>query len=91
MNVVISPLYIKLCKVGKLAKIVDEIRDEEQWVCIFDSMLVEILIVLDWVEFTIFLFDEEKGGGLQGFRWLNLSHLQVFIYEGFASFQFCRV
>ena len=78
-DVVISPSYVEFGKEGKLAKVVDEVGDKRQGVCVLDCMFVKIAIVLDWPKFSILLFDEEKGGGLRGLRWPNPSCFQVFI------------
>ena len=85
-NVVISPSYVEFGKEGKLVEIVDEIGDKRQGVCILYCMFVEIAIVLDQLKFSILLFDEEKGGGLWGFRWSNLSCFQIFIDERSAGY-----
>ena len=50
-------------------------------------MFVKITIVLDWLKFSILLFDEEKGGGLRGLRWSNPSCFQVFVDERSAGRQ----
>ena len=54
-------------------------------------MFIEILIILNWVKFAIFLLYKKEEGGLQGFGWSNSSSLQVVLYKVSTSFQFLRV
>ena len=66
-DVVVSPLYIKFSEMIKLLKVINKVRDEREGICVFDSVLVKILIVLNWMKFAIFLFDETEQGGLRRF------------------------
>ena len=63
-NFIISPSYVELGKERELAKIVDEVGDKGQGVCVLYSMFIEISVVLDWSKLSVFLFDEEERGGL---------------------------
>ena len=85
LNVIISPPYIELGKERELAKVVDEIGDEGQGVCVLYCMFIEISVVLNWSKLSILLFDKKEERGLWGFGWSDLSCFQVFIDECLAG------
>ena len=39
---------------------------------------VQSSVILDWSESSVFLFDEEEGGGVWAFRWTYVALLDVF-------------
>ena len=57
-------------------------------------MFIEILVVLNRVKLSVFLFDEEEGGGLQGldgqirpvFRFLSMNVWQAVSSSGFSGY-----
>jgi hypothetical protein len=63
-NIVVTPLNIELCEDVGPFEFVDEIGDEGEGIGVTDSVFIDISIVLTWSESSIFLFDEEEGGGL---------------------------
>ena len=87
-NVVESPSDIELGKDHRVLHIVDQFRDKGQWVCIADSVGIQVLIVLARAERTIFFCNEEERGGLWGFGQNNSSGFEVFLDENFAYLLF---
>jgi hypothetical protein len=61
-NIIVSPSYIELGEVLCTLESIDEIVDEGKKVSIFSCDGVECSIVLDEVELTILLLDEEDWG-----------------------------
>jgi hypothetical protein len=59
VDIIVSPLYIELGEVSHTLESIDEIVDEGEGVLIFLHDSIECLIVLDEVELTILLLDEE--------------------------------
>ena len=68
VNVVVSPLNIKLGKDLGILDLVNEVLDEGEGVGIFDSMTIDILIVLARSEGIrgVFLVNKEERGCLGG-------------------------
>ena len=58
VNVVVPPSYIYLREVFCSFQFIDEGGDEWEWVCVFDSMLIEIPVILAGVEASILLLDK---------------------------------
>ncbi len=85
-DVVISPTDIKLCEVFGAAELVDEFRDEQKRVSGFDRHFIELPIILYGSKCSIFLFDEEEGGGERGFQGTDPSGFQVFVKEPIKLF-----
>ena len=73
VDIVVSPLNIKLDEVFCILEFVDKVRDEEERIGISDGVLIQIAIILIGVEFPVLLFDKEEGGGLGGVEEANLS------------------
>ena len=61
VNIVVSPLNVKLGKMMSVFQLVYKIGDEGKGVCVISSMFAEVSIVLTRVEFAILLFDKEEG------------------------------
>jgi hypothetical protein len=61
-DIIVSPSYIELGEVSRALESMDEIVDEGKGVSIFSCDGVECSIVLDEVELTILLLDEEDWG-----------------------------
>jgi hypothetical protein len=61
-DIIVSPSYIKLGEVSCALELMDEIVDEGEGVSIFSRDGIECSIVLDEVELTILLLDEEDWG-----------------------------
>ena len=66
-NVVISPMDVKLGEQGRLFHVVDQFRDEWEWIGISDGMGVEVTVVLAGAKGSIFLWDKKEGRGLGRF------------------------
>jgi hypothetical protein len=62
MDIIVSTSYIELGEVSRTFELMDEIIDEGEGVLIFLCDGIECLIVLDKVELTILLLDEEDWG-----------------------------
>ena len=80
--VIETPLDIKFCEVPGSAELGDELGDEREKVFVLDGYSVQCAIVLDQLERTIFLFNEEYRGCYGGFGRSYLSGTQVFLQEG---------
>ena len=67
-NVVVPPSNIKFGKDFGIFNLINEVLDEGERVCIFDSMTVDISIILARLEGIrgIFLVDKEEGCCLGG-------------------------
>ena len=72
VDIVIFPLNIKLGEVFCVLEFVDEVRDERKRIAILDSVLIQIVIILARMEFSVLLFDKEEGGGLRGVEGADL-------------------
>ena len=77
--VIETPSDIKFCEVPGSAELGDEFRDEREGVPVLDSYSVQCAIVLDQLEQTIFLFNEEHRGCYGGLGRSDLSGTQVFL------------
>ncbi len=62
-DVVVSPANVELCEVLGPTKLVNELRDEREWISILDRHLVQFAVVLDWSQRAILFLNEEEGGG----------------------------
>ncbi len=65
MDVIISPTYVKLSEEGAPGKVVDSLGNEWGNVVVFLGPMVDRTIVLNWTEFSVFLFDEEEVCGVR--------------------------
>ena len=65
VNIVVSPLNIKLGEVPGIFEFVDKVGDEGEGVHVVDGMLIQIVVILAGAEFPV-LFDKEERGGLGG-------------------------
>ena len=70
---------IKFCEVPGSVELGDKLGDEKEGVLVFDSYGIQHAIVLDQLEQTIFLFNEEHRGHYRGFGRSDLSSMQVFL------------
>ena len=77
-----APTDVEFCEVLGSAELRDEFRDEGERVSIFDSYGVQRVIVLDQLEQTIFLLNEEHWGCDRGFGGSDSSGAEVFLQEG---------
>jgi len=75
--VIETPSDVKLCEVLGSAELGDEFRDEGEGVPVLDGYGVQRAIVLDQLERTILLFNEEYWGCNGGLRGSDLSSMQV--------------
>ena len=62
--VVVSPVYVKFGEDLSVSQFVYEVGDKGKGVGVTDGVFVDIAVVLARAKSTIFLFDEEEGGGL---------------------------
>jgi hypothetical protein len=90
-HIVVSPVYVHFGKNAWPVKSVDEVRDEQKRVGVFDGMGVDILVVLAGTYHPILLGDEEEGWHLGGLGRLNLASGKVFVYKAFTGFMFLGV
>ena len=79
VDVVASPMNVKLSEMSSIFQFVYEIRDQRQRVDVMSGVFVEISIILAETKFFI-LFDEEEGG------WYY--NLPLFFYFPDLSFLF---
>ena len=63
MNVVITPMNVKLGEVVGVVQLINEVWDERERGCILDSDIIKTVIVLYRAEFAILLVDKEEGAG----------------------------
>ena len=61
VDVVVSPMNVKLSEMSSIFQFVYEIRDQRQRIGVMSGVFVEISIILTETKFSI-LFDEEEGG-----------------------------
>ena len=62
--IVVPPAYVKLGEDLSVSQFIYEVRDEGKGVGVTDGVFVDIMVVLAGANSTVFLFDEEEGGGL---------------------------
>ena len=72
VNVVISPTNVKFGEQGGLLHVINEFRNEGEWISIPDSVGVQVAVILAWAKSSILLGYKEEGGGLGGLRRYNL-------------------
>jgi len=77
--VIETPSDIKFCEVPGSVELGDEFGDEREGVSVLDSYGVQHAIVLDQLERTIFLFNEEHRGHYGGLGRSDSSGAQVFL------------
>ena len=75
-NVVIFPTNVEFGEQGGLLHVINEFRDEGEWIGILDSVGVQVVVILAWVKGSILLWYKEEGRGLGGFRGYNPSCLR---------------
>jgi hypothetical protein len=52
-------------------QVIDEVIDEGERVLVWYHPFIQVAIVLYWIEFSIFLLDEERTTGIGGIRSSN--------------------
>ena len=57
----------------------------------FDSVFIEVLVVLAREEASILLLDKEEGGGLRGLGFSNFARFEILVNEFFTCFHFFGV
>ena len=72
-DVVVPPMNIELSEVASVFQLVHKVRNEREGVGIAGGMFIEVVVVLTGVEFTVFLFDKEERGCLEGVGRTDLS------------------
>ena len=77
--VIETPSDVKLCEVLGSMELGDEFRDEGEGVPVLDGYSVQCAIVLDQLERTILLFNEEYWGCNRGLGGSDLSGTQVLL------------
>ena len=88
LDIVISPSYIKLGEDLGVFKFVDEVRNQGEGVCISDSMVVEVSVILARSEASILFLDEEERGSLGGLGRTDFPRMEVFIDELICGLSF---
>lgn len=71
LDIVVSPANIKFGEILGALELVNEFRDEGEWVAVFDRHFVQLAVVLYGTEQAILLFDEEEGQSEGGFGGVN--------------------
>ena len=61
VNVVVPPLNIKFSKDLGIFNLINEVLDEGERVCVFDSVTVDVLVRSEGIRGGIFLVDKEEG------------------------------
>ena len=90
VNIVIPPSNIKLGEMASIFQLVHEVRDEREEVSVMNDVFIKVPVILAGVEFPVFLFDEEKGGGLRRIEGMKFPGSYVFFKEILSSFLFVR-
>ena len=80
--VIETPADVKFCEVSGFAELGDEFGDEREGVSVFDGYGVQRAIVLDQLERTILLINEEHRSCYRGLGRPDVSGTQVFLQEG---------
>jgi len=65
-DVVISPANVELREKAFLCQVVDKFRNKWQWIFVRNCPFVQVPIVLYWMEFAIFLSNQEEATGIRG-------------------------
>ena len=60
MDIIISPMDVELSEEGIPSKAVNSLGNEQGNIAILLGPMVDRMVVLNWMEFAIFLFDEEE-------------------------------
>src|SRR6266511_1689889 len=63
-DIIITPTNIHLDITIVFTKIIDQFVNTRKWISILYSLGVKVMIVLYWVEVSIFFWNKEKGRGL---------------------------
>ena len=80
-DVVVPPVDVYSCKLGAPAEVVDDLGNERGYVSILLCPFVYGLIVLYWSEFSILLLHKEEIGCIGGFRYMDHSPFEMFLYK----------
>ena len=88
MDIVVSPMNVKLGEVVNIFQLVHEVRDERERIGITGGMFIEVVVILARAEFPVFLFDKEEGGGLWGVGGMDFPSREIFFEEVFGDFPF---
>ena len=90
-NVVISPANVEFGEQGGLLHVINEFRDEGEWIGISDCVGVQMTIILAWAKGSTFLWYKEEGRGLGGFRRYDMTSFEVFFNKRFARLHLCWI
>ena len=88
IDVVISPMNIKLGEMMSIFQLVDEVGDKRKGVGIVGGVFIEVPVVLAEVELAIFLLNKEEERCLGGVGRVDFSSSQVFFKEVFSGLLF---
>ncbi len=80
-DVIVSPLYVELGEEGSSLELLQDRFYQGEGVVVVDRLLVQLLVVLDRSEFSIFLFNEEEWRGVWGVQLSNVSFVKVLCQE----------
>jgi hypothetical protein len=81
LNVVKSPMDIKLSENGRASEVIDDGFDGRKVLSVFDSLQVKPLVVLDGAILAIILFGKEEGSSVWGIGRMDTTGCEVFLYE----------
>ena len=77
-DIIISPAYVELSEEGTSGELVNSLGNEWGDVAVFLGPMVDRVIVLNWTELAVFLFDKEEVCGIGAPQLSDGASLQVF-------------
>jgi hypothetical protein len=87
-HVVIPPADVKFGEQAGSSDSRNKLRDKWEWCDVSAGPFVELLIVLYWSEFPVFLFNEEEWGCELALGLGDVPFVKVFLEEGCECFLF---
>jgi hypothetical protein len=80
-DVVVSPVNIKLGEKGAAAEVIDGLQDQGRDIAVLLRPFINRLVVLHWVQLSVFLFDKEEVGSVGASGFADCPPLQVLGHE----------
>ncbi|SRR5258708_7822493 len=81
VDIVIFPAYVEFSEEGATGEAVNSLGNEWGNVMVFPGPSVDGAVVLNWMEFTVFLFDKEEVCGIRTPGFVDGAPLQMFGYK----------
>jgi len=63
-DVVVSPSYVEFGKEGSSLELLQDRFNQGEGVVVADHLFIQLLVILDGLELSVLLFDEEEWGGI---------------------------